>query len=77
MSDELTQFVQAIKKIAAPGPLLLTKKATAEYLGVSTTTLTTWCELRPGFPQPIRPSGSNADPYWKRKDLEAWVERMK
>lgn len=55
----------------APGVLLRTQKACA-LLGISKTTLYTWCKTDPTFPQPIR-VGARCT-AWKSDELQAWID---
>jgi predicted DNA-binding transcriptional regulator AlpA len=65
-----------LTKLAAPtsDSKLLSRKESAKYLGYSPRGFDN-CSQQQRFPAPIRPTGG--DPYWKRSDLDKWLERTK
>lgn len=73
LQSTLKSFVDELVA-AREKPLLLSRKAAAALLGISVRSFDT-LSRNPRFPGPVRPTGG--DPYWKRRDVEQWVERTR
>jgi predicted DNA-binding transcriptional regulator AlpA len=58
-----------------PAAQLFIVKNAATFLGFSRAR---FYELREteGFPAPVKLPGANADPMYRREDLEAWVRKL-
>ena len=60
--------IESVEKLikADANKRMMNKSETAEFLGISTPTLTKWIESEPSFPKPI-------DGYWARGWIEEWL----
>lgn len=55
------------------GEDLLRLSEVAEIFGVDKRTIQRWVKER-RFPQPFRPAGVNGKPFWRRRDIELFIE---
>jgi predicted DNA-binding transcriptional regulator AlpA len=55
------------------GEDVLDLTAVAEVFGVRTRTVQRWVKARQ-FPQPFRPAGNNGKPFWRRQEVDSYIE---
>jgi predicted DNA-binding transcriptional regulator AlpA len=53
-------------------PLLMNTTSAAEYVGVEVSTFRRWMKSGDFTPKPVRRGGSSR-PYWRRQELDAFV----